>query len=64
MVLFFHLCNYAYEQVAGLAAQPAHLKEQRDALLRFHYKIQTSTYSGRIFAQIKRAKNIDSFEKK
>ena len=35
-----------------------------DALLRFPYKIQTSSYSGRIFAQIKRAKNIDSFEKK
>jgi hypothetical protein len=35
-----------------------------DALLRFHYKIQTSSYSRRIFAQIKRAKNIDSFEKK
>ena len=35
-----------------------------DAFLRFPYKIQTSSYSGRIFAQIKRAKNIDSFEKK
>ena len=28
------------------------------------YKVQTSLYSGQIFAQIKRAKNIDSFEKK
>ena len=35
-----------------------------DAFLRFPYKIQVSSYSGRIFAQIKRAKNIDSFEKK
>ena len=35
-----------------------------DAFLRFPYKIQTSSYSRRIFAQIKRAKNIDSFEKK
>ena len=35
-----------------------------DAFLRFPYKIQTSSYSGRIFAQIKRTKNIDSFEKK
>ena len=35
-----------------------------DAFLRFPYKVQTSLYSGQIFAQIKRAKNIDSFEKK
>ena len=35
-----------------------------DAFLRFPYKIQTSSYSGQIFAQIKRTKNIDSFEKK
>ena len=35
-----------------------------DAFLQFPYKIQTSSYSRRIFAQIKRAKNIDSFEKK
>ena len=35
-----------------------------DAFLRFPYKIQTSSYSGRIFAKIKRTKNIDSFEKK
>ena len=35
-----------------------------DAFLRFPYKIQTSSYSGRIFAQIKRTKNIDSFKKK
>ena len=27
MVLFFCLCNYTYEQVAGLAAQPPCLKE-------------------------------------
>ena len=24
-VLFFYLCNYAYEQAAGLAAQPPRL---------------------------------------
>ena len=35
-----------------------------DAFLRFPYKIQTSLYNRQIFAQIKRAKNIDSFEKK
>ena len=35
-----------------------------DAFLRFSYKTQTSSYSRRIFAQIKRTKNIDSFEKK
>ena len=34
MVLFFYLCNYTYEQVAGLAAQPPHLKEQRDKQMR------------------------------
>ena len=35
-----------------------------DAFLRFPYKIQTSSYSRQIFAQIKRRKNIDSFKKK
>jgi len=30
-VLFFYLCNYAYEQAAGLAAQPPCLKELCDA---------------------------------
>ena len=34
MVLFFYLCNYIYEQDAGLAAQPPHLKEQRDEQMR------------------------------
>ena len=34
MVLFFYLCTYAYEQAAGLAAQPPHLKELCDAQMR------------------------------
>ena len=34
MVLFFYLCNYTYEQAAGLAAQPPHLKEQSDEQMR------------------------------
>ena len=31
MVIFFYLCNYIYEQAAGLAAQPLRLKELCDA---------------------------------
>jgi hypothetical protein len=29
--VLFYLCNYAYEQAAGLAAQPPCLKELCDA---------------------------------
>ena len=45
MVLFFHLCNYAYEQVAGLAAQPPHLKEQSDAQMRLWRGVSKSMFT-------------------
>ena len=42
MVLFFYLCNYIYEQDAGLAAQTPHLKEQSDAQMRLWRGVSTS----------------------
>ena len=45
MVLFFYLRNYAYEQAAGLAAQPPHLKEQRDAQMRLWRGVSKSMFT-------------------
>ena len=42
MVLFLYLCNYTYEQDAGLAAKPPHLKEQRDEQMRLWRMVELS----------------------
>ena len=44
-VLFFYLCNYAYEQAAGLAAQPPHLKEQSDEQMRLWRGVSKSMFT-------------------
>ena len=45
MVLFFYLCNYAYEQAAGLAAQPPCLKELCDAQARLRRGVSKSMFT-------------------